>query len=266
MKLRTKRTATVLFAAGAAAALTAGLAPAASAAPTAPVRAADDPIPTFDFSDCPKLPDGAKKEASYCINVVVTSGKLVTGNIANDVTEPIKLTYSSVVMADNTYKTVFGAMRTKESKMKDGIFKDPFTEVWGKPEYVGGFTVQRFNITMDIKMNLTRPFLLVGGCSIGNNTVPIKLKLITGTTNPPAPNTPITGKKYTVLSTNPHVASLTHVDNSFDVPGAGGCWLDTPLRLVSGLVNSQGGLPSVAGKNTVIFNEYLSQRSYSELS
>lgn len=88
---------------------------------------------------------------------------------------------------------------------------------------------------------------LVGGnCAIGTAGDPITATLITGTTDPPPPNRPITGELY-----NQYTGTATVVDNGFAVPGASGCG---PFGIYNGIVNGMLGLPSPAGTNTVILS------------
>ncbi|MBU6216587.1 MAG: PKD domain-containing protein, partial [Acidobacteria bacterium] len=85
-------------------------------------------------------------------------------------------------------------------------------------------------------------------CSIGTTTAPIDINVLTtGTTSPPAPNTPISGAPYLTNGT------FLLVNNSFAVPGASGC---APLigttDGINGVVNQNLGLPAAAGKNTAV--------------
>lgn len=98
--------------------------------------------------------------------------------------------------------------------------------------------------------------MLGNNCYVGTFTNPIKLNLITGTTSPPPPNSPITGKapKFEFNPTTEIIRQTggEFVDNSFSAPGASGCVLTLfgfiPVS-INGLVNSQSGLPAAAGTN-----------------
>jgi uncharacterized repeat protein (TIGR01451 family) len=87
------------------------------------------------------------------------------------------------------------------------------------------------------------------GGGVGSNCriEPIHLQLITGTTNPPGPNGPITGTPYNLSN-----GRVTLVDNRFSVPGAQGC-STFPVN-VNNEINNELGLPSPAGNNTVILD------------
>jgi hypothetical protein len=110
--------------------------------------------------------------------------------------------------------------------------------------------------TLPIKVHLTNPFL-GSSCYIGSNSNPITLRLTLGTTNPPAPNTPISGSpgepETNADGTYRTAPNTRLVDNSFSVPGANNCGFTFLDKLViTAAVNLKEGLPSAAGKNTAI--------------
>jgi hypothetical protein len=105
-------------------------------------------------------------------------------------------------------------------------------------------------LTVPVKVRLVN--LLLGmDCHIGTNRNPIVLNLITGTTNPPPPNRPISGRigeaefdgRAIIIRGN------VNVENSFAVPGATECGLG--LGLINTLVNLKLGLPSASGNNSI---------------
>lgn len=107
---------------------------------------------------------------------------------------------------------------------------------------------------LPVRVKLDNPFL-GSGCYIGSSSNPITLKLTTGKTSPPPPNTSITGKLGT-FDTNEAITVETItgtklVDNSFSVPGANGCG-GLFSFLVDPFVESIVGIPSAAGKNTAV--------------
>jgi hypothetical protein len=116
-------------------------------------------------------------------------------------------------------------------------------------------------LSLPVKVKLDNP-LFGSSCYIGSNSAPISLPLTTGTTSPPAPNKPISGKpgkaefkdefNYVILREN----SL--VNNSFAAPGTEGCGGIFSF-LIDPLVNSQLGVPSAAGQNTAILNGTLQE-------
>jgi hypothetical protein len=115
---------------------------------------------------------------------------------------------------------------------------------------------------LPIKVHLENSTGVLGkNCYVGSNAAPIVLNLTTGTTAPPAPNKPITGKVPTLTFEPVREIQIatggTYVDNSFAAPGANGCVLTLfgfiPIS-INGLVNAQSGLPSPAGTNETVQN------------
>ena len=98
-------------------------------------------------------------------------------------------------------------------------------------------------LTISLRISITgspQGVSLGSGCGVG----PFTLAMTTGTTNPPAPNTPITGVPYDETT-----GRGTVVNNSFSVPGASGCG---PLGLANSQLNTGLGVPAAAGTNTAI--------------
>ena len=124
------------------------------------------------------------------------------------------------------------------------------TELAGAPEDIV-FHFEEFGLTVPVKVRLEN--LLLGmNCHIGTDSSPVVLNLITGTTSPPAPNRPISGRVGTFGSITPELLTLTgnvNVDNAFAVPGASRCGLG--LGLINTLVNAKLRLPSAAGNNSI---------------
>ncbi len=122
----------------------------------------------------------------------------------------------------------------------------------------GGPAVQ---LPLKVKLNNT---LLGETCYVGSDAEPLALTLTTATTDPPPPNTPISGKTGTLsfraAGNIIHVAGTTVVDNEFAAPGANGCG---PAGLEDSVVNNSAGLPSAAGNNSVVQETEFSQ-AYSE--
>jgi hypothetical protein len=131
------------------------------------------------------------------------------------------------------------------------------------PQLVGTPTVDLDNLiggsgpglSMPLDVLVSTPSGLLGSdCTIASSTTPILLNLTTGTTDPPAPNTPITGSPGTLASTDKGLltdSGLTLVDNSFAVPGASNCGTG---GILDEILNLDKSLPSAAGKNTAILS------------
>jgi hypothetical protein len=111
-------------------------------------------------------------------------------------------------------------------------------------------------VSLPVKIKLENPFL-GGECYIGSSSNPVTLNLTTGTTKPPAPNKPISGKSGIVEFKDEFaftkITGNSLVDNAFSAPGASGCG-GLFSFLIDPIVNSKLGLPSAAGKNTAILN------------
>jgi hypothetical protein len=131
------------------------------------------------------------------------------------------------------------------------------------PQLVGLPTVNLGNLlggkgpglTLPIDVLVSTPTGLLGSdCTIGDAASPITLELTTGKTNPPGPNTSITGSPGKTSSTAQGLISVSHmtlVDNSFAVPGTDNCGTGGALDEVLDL---DKGLPSAAGSNTAILS------------
>jgi hypothetical protein len=109
-------------------------------------------------------------------------------------------------------------------------------------------------LALPVRVHLENP-LLGKGCYIGSSTNPIVFNLTVGTTSPPSPNEPITGK-FGEISVKDgfnfiEITEHTQVDNGFSAPAATGC--GGPFSsIIDSLIDSKIGLPSPAGYNTII--------------
>jgi hypothetical protein len=83
----------------------------------------------------------------------------------------------------------------------------------------------------------------------------VTFELTTGTTNPPKPNKPITGKvgelTFNEAFTKVTVSGNEVVDNAFSAPGTEGCGGIFSF-FINKLVEETLGVPSAAGRNTAI--------------
>jgi len=118
-------------------------------------------------------------------------------------------------------------------------------------------------LSLPVKVKLENAFL-GSECYIGSNASPLKIDLTTGTTAPPLPNKPITGKVGTI-TTRAEGGILVDkgnslVNNSFSAPGASGCG-GVFAFLIDPIINAKLSLPSAAGHNTAILNGKLEQTS-----
>ncbi|HLM87190.1 MAG TPA: hypothetical protein VK272_13485 [Solirubrobacteraceae bacterium] len=109
-------------------------------------------------------------------------------------------------------------------------------------------------LSLPLKVHLENP-LLGSGCYIGSNAHPIVIEFTSGTTSPPGPNKPITGKPGEI-KTNESGTILSNtgnelVNNSYPAPAAEGCGGIFSF-LIDPLIDSKLSLPSAAGHNTAI--------------
>lgn len=144
------------------------------------------------------------------------------------------------------------------------VLGGPLTDVTATAELAGpvSVSIENFNsregtaVSLPLKVKLDNP-LLLNECYVASNSEPISAQLITGTTNPPPPNTPISGSPGTLSFTNRgqmiRVVGSSLVDNAFAVPGANGCG-GALAAAVDPALDLDVGLPAAAGKNTAILS------------
>jgi hypothetical protein len=117
-------------------------------------------------------------------------------------------------------------------------------------------------LEMPVKFHLENPFL-GSNCYVGSSANPVIWKLTSGETNPPPPNTPIkgTGGEAEFLEEGAiiRLKNTVLVDNAWSAPGASGCGGFLVEVLLNPIINTSGGLPAAAGKNTAILNNTVSQ-------
>jgi len=111
-------------------------------------------------------------------------------------------------------------------------------------------------ITLPVRVHLNNP-LLGSGCYIGSESSPIQLHLTDGTTSPPPPNKPISGKVGEFFEEEQEGNTLigfkenSLVDNSFSAPAAEGCGGFFSF-VIDPILDLKIGLPAAAGHNTAI--------------
>jgi hypothetical protein len=235
----------------------------------APLAQAQEPKPGFtQFKGCPTK---AEKDLHFCVRSDVTGGHLQMGKKTVPIENPLVLVGGTDAEFEGFTANKFGGLSKTKQKVPGGVigltgltwllefFGSDALTLYATTELAGvpsNFTVE--SVTLPIKVHLETPSGVLGSsCYIGSNTGPIVLNNITGTTSPPPPNKPITGKEPEPEFGEFIVKLLngTYVDNSFAAPGANGCVLKLfgfiPISL-NGFVNSQSGLPSPAGTNETV--------------
>jgi hypothetical protein len=112
-------------------------------------------------------------------------------------------------------------------------------------------------LKMPVKFHLENPFL-GSNCYVGSSSSPVIWNLTTGTTSPPPPNEPITGKAgFIDFLEEGRIAfgeEIVLVDNAWSAPGATGCGGPLVELLLDPVIDVSGGLPAAAGRNTAILN------------
>jgi hypothetical protein len=122
-------------------------------------------------------------------------------------------------------------------------------------------------LKLPVKIHLENP-LLGGGCYVGSEGSPVWWELTTGTTEPPGPNTPITGfggnlalfEEGSVLE----LSNAVLVDNAWAAPGAEGCGGAFSF-ILDPIINVSAGLPATAGKNTAILKNTINVAAAAEV-
>jgi hypothetical protein len=236
-----------------------------------PAASAATPAPGYtQFAGCPSPAENPL--ATGCLRSVIKGGYFQMGSKNVPITNPITLSGGINNETGAVSASPAGGLTPVKQKVPGGVIGltgltwlaeflgsealtlYAVTELAGVPVVTPGEGVNT-NVSLPIRVHLINS-TLGNNCYVGSFTSPIKLQLINGTTSPPPPNKPITGKTPALSFTeSPQVIYLkdgAYVDNSFAAPGASGCVLTLfgfiPIS-INGLVNTQSGLPSPAGTN-----------------
>jgi len=210
-----------------------------------------------NFSGCPTLEPG-----NGCIDIQSRSGNLnikgfnVPLHESLEIRGGIKLTPEGDVFVPPRGTNGFFATPVPVPGGLLGIeFPIPGNSVLAIAELAGPASSLKVDVVsqtirMPVKVRLVN-VLLGMDCHIGTNSRPVTLTLITGTTSPPPPNRPISGRQGTI-SFGTDTLTFTdnvNVENSFAVPGATECGFG--LGLINALVNAKLRIPSAAGNNSI---------------
>jgi hypothetical protein len=238
----------------------------------APAAQAATPAPGFEqFAGCPTKAEFAGPIFA-CTAGVIKSGHFQMGSKDVPISKPMKLsggqTEGGFIVANSK-----GGLEQVKQKVPGGVIG--LTGLTWLAEFLGSEALTLYAVTelvgppqitftglaLPIRVHLING-TLGNNCYVGSVASPIKLLLQNGTTSPPPPNKPITGKAPEIAEGPPGTGILrlingVYVDNSFSAPGASGCVLTLfgfiPIS-INGLVNSQSGLPAAAGTNETIQN------------
>lgn len=216
------------------------------------------------FAQCPIATHGVR----YCVVAKTTSGEFKVGSKTVTIDKPITLQGGLIEGSSQLVPAANGETLSKTPLTLPGglvgIELGGVTEVTATTELAGPVLINEGNIAdgsgaavvLPIKVKLENP-ALGNECYIGSEAEPVTLHLTTGTTDPPPPNKPITGKPGT-LTLNPEETIFTLgnnslVDNSFAAPGVSGCG-ESLAPVLDPVVDLDAGLPAAAGANTAILN------------
>jgi hypothetical protein len=260
--------------------MTAKLAAAALTAVTAlailvPAAQGVTPRPGYEkFAGCPATEEAP--EVVFCQRATIKSGHFQMGTKDVPIENPMTLVWGSDFEMEKFLINSKGGLSKTKQKVPGGVIG--LTGLTWLLEFFGSEALTLYAETeaagipnmkdpehpkLPIKVHLIHS-VLGSKCYVGSNTSPIQLNLTLGTTSPPPPNKPISGGFGEVFVDEVthivHFKDLKYVDNSFAAPGANGCTLTLfgfiPIS-INGLVNTQSGLPSPAGKNETIQNQDL---------
>lgn len=159
-----------------------------------------------------------------------------------------------------------GILETLERGTCKGIFENGLTGVTATTELAAPASTIKVNLgnilgetgtglQLPVKVHLENP-LLGSSCYVGSNSAPILIPFTTGTTSPPLPNKPISGKAGTLEFTESGILKLLNnslVNNSFAAPKTNGCGGIFEF-LIGPIINASLGVPAAAGNNTAILN------------
>ena len=115
---------------------------------------------------------------------------------------------------------------------------------------------------LPLKVHLENP-VLGSSCYVGSSTNPLIWELTAGATEPPPPNTSISGNTAGAVNflESSRIVELKEnvlVDNAWAAPAAEGCG-GALSALIDPIINSVAGLPAAAGHNSAILDNTISE-------
>jgi hypothetical protein len=217
------------------------------------------------FADCPV----ENPNADACVFAQTTSGEFTIGSKTVPINQTITIQGGINNVTNELVPAADGNTLSKTPlTLPGGLTGIPGLEIGGEvtatAELAGTAFLNAAALNeesgvaaeLPLKIKLSNP-ALGESCYIGSNSEPVVLHLTTGTTNPPAPNGPISGKRGDVDPfSSPgiiHVTNNSLVDNAFPAPGVNGCGGILSLVL-DPVIDLDAGLPAAAGHNTAILN------------
>jgi hypothetical protein len=245
----------------------------------------------INFGNCPTKVTGV----NLCVFAQTSSGEFKIKKTTVPITKTITLQGGIIANEETESETWVNAANGAETISKTpqtvpgGLLKIIAPEFFGEPlskifnefinkgitgvtattELVGNITINRHALlagapdalNLPVRVHLENGFL-GPKCYVGSSSKPVNVELTTGTTSPPLPNTPITGKlgevEFKDEGTLLILKKNSLVNNTFAAPGSEGCGSQILFGLFTGIidaaVNSQLELPSTSGNNTAILN------------
>jgi hypothetical protein len=209
--------------------------------------AAADPVPTFDFADCPTIPEAADPAQWRC-EVLMSNGTVRFGTIPEQPAGAMRLTFAEGRL-DGQFAQVFGALRAEPTRVPSGLLgsgdQNPVLRMDLRIEYAGYADFLSVGDQMGeqhLKIRVISP-LLPDTCTIGSDADPIRFK-------------PIRTSGPDVISTNPTALRFTIEDKTFAVPRAHEC------GALNRLVDKRFGLPAPSGANRIALTTLVGLKSY----
>jgi hypothetical protein len=210
-----------------------------AAAQPAAATPAPDPLPTFDFTDCPTIPEAADPTRWRC-EVLMSTGTIRFGGLAEQPTGAMRLTFAEGEL-DGKFAQVFGALRAEPVRVPGGLLgvpgsdvRNPLLRMETRIEYAGFADFLSNGDHMGEQHLKIRVIsrLLPATCTIGTDQDPLRFR-------------PIRTSGPDQVSTDPPVLRFTIEDTRFAVPRAYGC------GGFDQLVSRRFGLPAAEGANTM---------------
>jgi hypothetical protein len=236
------------------------------------------------FEQCPYT----NAEVRKCVYSVTESGEVVLGNKKVPIEKPVILQGGAGPVSEGFAKFYAASNGVTLSKTPQNVpggllgivpeasqpalvkalikffFENSLTGVNSTLELAktaSDISISEFNLAtqegialkIPVKVHLENPFL-GKSCFVGSSSSPISWNLTTGTTAPPAPNSPITGfggeGEFLEGGRIIELKNTKLVDNAWSAPKATGCGGILSF-LVTPIINSQLGT-TTAGHNTAI--------------
>lgn len=227
-----------------------------------------------DFKLCPKLPAGFDPSQFSCFLTHITGGLLQIGHANQVINRDITVAYAEGAAPSGDTVIVFGSLKSAPMPVSGGIFLTPAVDTVTQTDPNLGLGVQPVGLGVKIdptgfgagfismKVKAVNP-VFGNACFVGSSNSAVTVDPTFGTTDPPAPNQPISGHVDSSQFNGTELIIIgTMVDNSFSAPGAQGCG---PGGALSQVVNEVGALPSKAGRNTAIFQSTIEVVSYTNV-